>query len=62
MRDFAALKEKTGPMAEPLQDAGYFGRVLSRTARLRGRTAMTGDPMLHDEMKAAGLLAHRAAE
>lgn len=57
VRDFAALKEKTGPMAEPLKDAGYFGRVFIEDGALTWPNGYDWDPIaLHDEMKAAGLL------
>ena len=32
-RDFSFLRERTGPMAEPLRDPSYFSRVFMEGAR-----------------------------
>jgi Protein of unknown function (DUF2442) len=57
VRDFAFIREKTGPMAEPLKDPAYFARVFIEQGALTWPNGYDGDPIaLHDEMKAAGLL------
>ena len=57
VRDFAFVREKTGPMAEPLKDAAYFARVFIEDGALTWPNGYDWDPIaLHDEMKAAGLL------
>jgi hypothetical protein len=57
VRDFAFVREKTGPMAEPLKDAAYFGRVFIEDGALTWPNGYDWDPIaLHDEMKKAGLL------
>ena len=57
VRDFAAVKEKSGAMAESLKDAAYFARVFIEDGALTWPNGYDWDPIaLHDEMKAAGLL------
>ena len=57
VRDFAAVKEKSGAMAEPLKDAAYFARVFIEDGAFTWPNGYDWDPIaLHDEMKAAGLL------
>ncbi|MGZ8387348.1 MAG: DUF2442 domain-containing protein [Rhodoplanes sp.] len=57
VRDFAAVNGKSGPMADPLKDAGYFARVFIEDGALTWPNGYDWDPIaLHDEMKAAGLL------
>jgi hypothetical protein len=57
IRDFRFIREKTGPMAEPLKDPGYFARVFIEDGALAWPNGYDWDPIaLHDEMKAAGLL------
>ena len=59
-RDFSSVREKTGPMAEPLKDPAYFARVFIEDGALTWPNGYDWDPIaLHDEMKKAGLL-HRA--
>ncbi|MGE3871038.1 MAG: DUF2442 domain-containing protein [Pseudorhodoplanes sp.] len=59
-RDFSSVREKTGPMAEPLKDHAYFARVFIEDGALTWPNGYDWDPIaLHDEMKKAGLL-HRA--
>lgn len=59
-RDFSFVREKTGPMAEPLKDPAYFVRVFIEDGALTWPNGYDWDPIaLHDEMKEAGLL-HRA--
>jgi hypothetical protein len=58
-RDFSFVREKTGPMAEPLKDPAYFPRVFIEDGALTSPNGYDRDPIaLHDEMKQAGLL-HR---
>jgi len=58
-RDFSFVRDKTGPMAEPLKDPAYFERVFIEDGALTWPNGYDWDPIaLHDEMKAAGLL-HR---
>jgi Protein of unknown function (DUF2442) len=55
--DFAFIREKTGPMAEPLKDQAYFARVFIEDGALTWPNGYDWDPLaLHDEMKEAGLL------
>jgi hypothetical protein len=57
VRDFASIAEKTGPMAEPLKDAAYFGRVFIEDGALTWPNGYDWDPIaLHEEMKSAGVL------
>jgi hypothetical protein len=57
VRDFAFICEKTGPMAEPLKDQGYFARVLIEDGALTWPNGYDWDSFaLHDEIKEAGLL------
>ena len=57
IRDFRFIREKTGPMAEPLKDPGHFARVFIEDGALTWPNGYDWDPIaLHDEMKAAGLL------
>jgi hypothetical protein len=57
VRDFAFVKDKTGPMAEPLKDSAYFARVFIEDGALTWPNGYDWDPIaLHDEMKAQGLL------
>jgi hypothetical protein len=57
VRDFGFVKEKTGPMAEPLKDPAYFARVFIEDGALTWPNGYDWDPIaLHDEMKEAGLL------
>jgi hypothetical protein len=57
VRDFASIKDKSGPMAEPLKDPAYFARVFIEDGALAWPNGYDWDPIaLHDEMKAAGLL------
>jgi len=62
-RDFADIvSKKSGPMAEPLKDAGYFQRVFIEDGALTWPNGYDWDPIaLHDEMKQAGLLQRAAA-
>jgi hypothetical protein len=60
-KDFSFLRERTGPMVEPLKDPAYFARVFIDDGALTWPNGYDWDPIaLHDEMKEAGLL-HRAA-
>jgi len=55
-RDFSFVREKTGPMAEPLKDPAYFARVFIEDGALTWPNGYDWDPIaLHDEMKQAGL-------
>ena len=57
VRDFNDVLQKTGSMAEPLKDAGYFQRVFIEDGALTWPNGYDWDPIaLHDEMKQAGLL------
>jgi hypothetical protein len=58
VRDFAEIvSNKTGPMAEPLKDAGYFQHVFIEDRALTWPNGYDWDPIaLHDEMKDAKLL------
>jgi hypothetical protein len=57
VRDFSSLREKTGPMAEPLKDPMYFARVFIEDGALTWPNGYDWDPIaLHDEMKKSGLL------
>ncbi len=57
VRDFAFIRDKTGPMAEPLKDRSYFARVFIEDGALTWPNGYDWDPIaLHDEMKQAGLL------
>ena len=63
VRDFASIKEKIGPMSEPLKDPAYFARVFIEDGALTWPNGYDWDPIaLHDEMKEAGSLrqAHAA--
>jgi hypothetical protein len=56
-RDFDLVREKTGPMAEPLKDPAYFARVFIEDGALTWPNGYDWDPIaLHDEMAAAGEL------
>lgn len=58
-RVFSFVREKTGPMAEPLKDPVYFARVFIEDGALTWPNGYDWDPIaLHDEMKKDGLL-HR---
>src|SRR5262249_4636641 len=55
--DFELLLRRTGPIIPPLQQRGYFGRVLVEDGALAGANGYDWVPIaVHDEMKAAGLL------
>jgi hypothetical protein len=55
--DFAFIREKTGSMVEPLKDPAYFALVFIEDGAPTWPNGYDWDPMvLHDEMKAAGLL------
>jgi Protein of unknown function (DUF2442) len=57
VRDFAFVRDKTGPLAEPLMDPNYFARVFIEDGALTWPNGYDWDPIaLHDEMKAQGLL------
>ena len=57
IRDFAFVRQKSGPMAEPLKDPDYFARVFIEDGALTWPNGYDWDPIaLHDEMKAEGLL------
>ena len=57
VRDFAEVREKTGPMSEPLKDTAYFQRVFIEDGALTWPNGYDWDPIaLHDEMKQAGVL------
>ena len=57
VRDFSDVREKSGPMAEPLKDVAYFQRVFVEDGALTWPNGYDWDPIaLHDEMKQAGLL------
>ena len=57
VRDFAFIREKTGPMAQPLKDQAYFARVFIEDGALTWPNGYDWDPIaLHDEMNKAGLL------
>jgi hypothetical protein len=57
VRDFESIRQRTGPMIEPLKDPGYFARVFIEDGALTWPNGYDWDPIaLHDEMKAAGLL------
>ena len=54
VRDFSDIFQKTGPMAEPLKDTGYFQRVFIEDGALTWPNGYDWDPIaLHDEMKEA---------
>jgi hypothetical protein len=56
-RDFDFVRDKTGPMAEPLKDPAYFARVFIEDGALTWPNGYDWDPIaLHDEMAAAGEL------
>jgi Protein of unknown function (DUF2442) len=60
VHDFDFKTRTTGPMAEPLKDPAYFGRVFVEDGALTWPNGYDWDPIaLHHEMKAAGEL-HRA--
>jgi hypothetical protein len=57
IRDFSFVRDKSGPMAEPLKDAAYFARVFVEDGALTWPNGYDWDPIaLHDEMKEAGEL------
>jgi hypothetical protein len=57
VRDFSAIADRTGPMAEPLKDPAYFARVFIDDGALTWPNGYDWDPdALHDEMQAEGLL------
>ncbi len=57
VRDFSFVRDKTGPMSEPLKDPAYFARVFLEDDALTWPNGYDWDPIaLHDEMKQAGLL------
>jgi hypothetical protein len=57
VRDFQFISDKTGPMAEPLKNSGYFARVFIEDGALTWANGYDWDPIaLHDEMKQAELL------
>ncbi len=57
VRDFSSVRERTGPMAEPLKDTNYFQRVFIEDGGLTWPNGYDWDPIaLHDEMKDAKLL------
>jgi Protein of unknown function (DUF2442) len=57
VRDFSDILAKTGSMAEPLKDVGYFQRVFVEDGALTWPNGYDWDPIaLHDEMKQAELL------
>jgi hypothetical protein len=57
VRDFGFVREKAGPMAEPLNDPAYFARVFIEDGALTWPNGYDWDPIaLHDEMKEAWLL------
>ena len=57
VRDFGFVRQKTGPMAEPLKDPAYFARVIIHDGALTWPNGYDWDPIaLHDEMKDAGEL------
>ena len=57
IHDFASVCEKTGPMAEPLEDQAYFARVFIEDGALTWPNGYDWDPIaLHDDMKDKGLL------
>jgi|ERR1700730_14546470 hypothetical protein len=59
VQDFEFIADKTGPMATPLKDPGYFARVFIEDGALTWPNGYDWDPIaLHDDMKKAGLL-HR---
>jgi hypothetical protein len=57
VRDFVFVRQKSGPMAEPLKDPNYFARVFIEDGALTWPNGYDWDPIaLHDDMKAEGLL------
>jgi hypothetical protein len=57
VRDFASVTRKSGSMAEPLKDPGYFARVFIDDGALTWPNGYDWDPIaLHEAMKADGLL------
>jgi len=57
VRDFVSVTRKSGSMAEPLKDPGYFARVFIDDGALTWPNGYDWDPTaLHDAMKADGLL------
>jgi hypothetical protein len=56
-RVFSEIAAKTGEMAEPLKDAGYFAQVFIEDGALTWPNGYDWDPeALHRDMKRAGLL------
>ena len=45
IRDFRFIREKTGPMAEPLKDPGYFARVFIEDGALTWPNGYDWDPV-----------------
>jgi hypothetical protein len=57
VRDFSELRDRTGPMLEPLKEPSYFARVFVDDGALTWPNGYDWDPdALHDEMREAGLL------
>jgi hypothetical protein len=57
VHDFTALKEKSGPMAEPLRNADYFSRVFIEDGVITWPNGYDWDPIaLRSEMKTGGQL------
>jgi hypothetical protein len=57
VRNFAFVRDKTGPMAAPPKDPDYFARGFVEDGALTWPNGYDWDPIaLHDEMKAQGLL------
>ena len=57
VRDFAAISQKTGSMAEPLKDPSYFARVFVDDGVLTWPNGYDWDTMaLYEDMKNAKLL------
>jgi hypothetical protein len=57
VHDFAAIREKSGAMAEPLKDADYITRVFIEDGVITWPNGYDWDPIaLHSEMKTGGQL------
>jgi len=55
VRDFQSIKEKSGPMAQPLKDPAYFARVFVEDGALTWPNGYDWDPIaLHDDTAASG--------
>ena len=63
IRNFSDIVDESGPMLMPLRDPTFFARVFVSMGVLSWPNGYDMDAIqLHAEMKAAGKLAHQAAE